>query len=63
MSVAEFSDRKSVILVTDGRGKDTERYGLLLGIVLFVIYFEFLVSHAVFLHCALLFLVTGETVF
>ena len=63
MSAAEFSDRESVVWVADGRGKDTERYSLLLGIVLFVICFAFVASCTVFLRCAPLLLVTGETVF
>ena len=37
LSAAEFKERVSVILVTDGLGKDTERYVLLLGTVIFII--------------------------
>ena len=33
LSAAEFKERASVILVTDGLGKDTERCVLLLGIL------------------------------
>ena len=52
-----FQRRKSVVWVTDGRGKDTKRY------VLFIICFAFVASRAVFLDCAPLFVVTGETLF
>ena len=36
---------------------------MLLSIVLFIICFAFVASHAVFLDCAPLFVVTGETLF
>ena len=48
MSAVEFSDSESVVLVMDGRRKDTERYGLLLGIVILIICFMFVASRAVF---------------
>ena len=63
MSAVEFSDSESVVLVMDGRRKDTERYGLLLGIVILIISFMFVASCAVFFHCAPLFLVTGRQYF
>ena len=50
-------------MVTNGHEKDTERYGLMLGTVIFIICFSFIVSRAVFLHCAILFLVMGKLYF
>ena len=37
LSAAEFTERVSVILVTDGLGKDKERFILLLGTAIFII--------------------------
>ena len=37
LSAAEFKERASVILVTDGLGKDTKRCVLLLGTDIFII--------------------------
>ena len=37
LSAAEFKEGSSVILATDGLGKDTEMYVLLLGTTLFII--------------------------
>ena len=62
-SQLQFSECKSDVLVTDGRGKDTKRLGLLLSIVLFIICFVFVANRAVFLDCAPLFVLTGETLF
>ena len=36
LSAAEFKECSSVILATDGLGKDTERYVLLLGTAIFI---------------------------
>ena len=49
------------VRVTFGSQMDVER--MLLSIVLFIICFVFVVIRAVFLDCAALFLVTGETLF
>ena len=60
---SQLQSVRALVWVTDGRGKDTKRYGLLLNSVLFIICFAIVASRAVFLNCAPLFIVTGETLF